>query len=408
MKTLSLAFFIVISLTSRIFPQDLKPEEIFEKFQDAIVVVYTYDFAGLPKAQGSGVILNDKGWVITNFHLFEGCQRMDIVHKGYTIKYSDIIGVDIERDILVIKIEQGSYPEIKTLTGDIKVGQKVYAIGSPLGLENSMSEGIISGTRTELGEAKQNFIQITASLSPGSSGGAVLNSSGELIGISSMGMKEGNNLNFAIPIKEILNIKLDSYNDKKKLEALNFFYQGKNFYDDGNNEEAISYYTKFIEIFPGDQKAYNFRGMAYFARKQFEKAISDFTKAIKIDPAYMPAYNNRAESNFKLKEFELAIKDFNYVIKNKPNNLEARYGRGVALMSEEDYEEALDDFKVVVKEQPDNTSALINMGLCEYYQKNYEKAIAHWKTAININPSLKYDLQRWIDRADVLWQYNIR
>lgn len=407
MKTLSLAIFLLLCFLNKSYSQDLKPDEIFEKYQDAVVVIYSYDFTGAPKSQGSGVILNEKAWVVTNFHIFEGCEKLLIVHKGDTIPYNDIIGVDIERDLLIIKIDQGNYPEIKT-SNSVKVGQKIYAIGSPLGMENTISEGIISGNRSEVGKTKQNFIQITASLSPGSSGGAVLNGAGELIGISSMGLKEGNNLNFAIPSDEIYKVKLDSYNDRKKLEALNFFYQGKNLYEEGKNEEAIKFYTKFLEMFPKDHKAYNFRGMAYYTRKQFEKAISDYNTAIKLDPTFSAAYNNRAEAHFKMKEYELSIKDFSYVIKSDPSNMDAYFGRGVVYMSDEDYDEALDDFKKVLKNDPQNTSTLVNMGICEYYKKRYEVAIEHWKTAIKYDSSLKGNLQKWIDQADILWQYNIK
>lgn len=403
---LALAFTFLFSVNIK--SQDLKPEEIFEKFQDAIVVVYSYDFNNNLKGQGSGVIINEKGWVITNFHVFEGCQRMDLIHKGDTIKYSDIIGVDIEKDLLILKIESGKYPEIKLSERETKVGQKVYAIGSPMGLENSMSEGIFSGKRSEIGEKKQNLLQITASLSPGSSGGAVFNSYGELIGISSMGLREGNNLNFAIPVSDILNVRLDSYNDKKKIEALNFFYQAQNLYEEGKNEEAIKYYTKFLEMFPKDYKGYNYRGLTYAARKQYEKAIEDYTKAIKLNSAYLPPYNNRAQCYYRMKEYELAINDYNYVIKKKPDNLNAYFGRGVVKLADHEYRDALDDFKVVIKAEPDNTSALVNMGICEYQNKNFEPAIGYWKTAIKYDPNLKYELQPLIDNADARWQYNIK
>lgn len=408
MRKIYVFIILLLCLLNKAYSQDLKPEELFEKYQDAIVVVYSYDFDNNPKAQGSGVIINDRGWVITNFHIFEGCQRMDLVHKGDTIKYTDIIGVDIEKDLVIMKIESGTYPDIKLSEKDPKVGQKVYAIGSPMGLENSMSEGIVSGNRTEVGKKKQNFVQITASLSPGSSGGAVLNSYGELIGISSMGLREGNNLNFAIPVSDILKVKLDSYNEKKKIEALNFFYQGQNLYEEGKNEDAIKYYTKFLEMFPKDHKAFNYRGMAYYARKQFDKAISDYNAAIKLDPTFSAAYNNRGEAYFKMKEYELSIKDFSYVIKSNPANMDAYFGRGVVYMSDESYEDALDDFKKVIKEDPQNTSALVNMGICEYYKKRYEMAIEYWKTAIKYKPELKRELQPLIDQADILWQYNIK
>jgi len=410
MKTIISLFVLslLFSLNIKIQAQELKPDEIFERFQDAIVVVYSYDFDNKLKSQGSGVIVNEKGWVITNFHIFEGCERMSLIHKGDTIYYTDIIGVDIEKDLVIMKINPGNYPDIKLSAKDPKVGEKVYAIGSPMGLENSLSEGIVSGKRTEIGKKKQNLVQITASLSPGSSGGAVLNSIGELIGISSSGLREGNNLNFAVPVTDILKVNLDSYNDKKKIQALNYFFQGQNLFEEGKNEEAIKFYTKFLEMFPKDQKAYNYRGLAYAERKQYEKAIEDYSKAIKLDPTFAPAYNNRGEAYYKIKEYEKGVADVTYVLKIYPDNLEAHFARGVMYMSDQDYDEAMKDFKYVLKVEPGNTALLINMGLCEYYDTNFESAISYWKTAIKYNPGLKNELAPIIDDADFRWQHNIK
>jgi len=123
------------------------------------------------------------------------------------IPYVDIIGVDVDKDLLILKIKGKKFPAVKIGNSkSLNVGQRVYAIGSPMGLENSISEGIISGLRS-YDELRRSFIQITASISPGSSGGAVVNDKGELIGISTLTFKQGQNLNFAIPIEDILKVK---------------------------------------------------------------------------------------------------------------------------------------------------------------------------------------------------------
>ena len=139
-----------------------------------------------------------------------------------------------------------------------------------MGLENTMSEGIISGLRT-LGKLKRKYIQITASLSPGSSGGAVLNSQGELIGISSMGIQGRRESQFAIPITEVLKVNSGVVTDKKSLEALAFFYKGYNKFESGDFDEAVDNYTKYIEIFSNDSKAYNYRGLAYTELRNIKK-----------------------------------------------------------------------------------------------------------------------------------------
>ena len=384
--TTFLLAFLFFSLP--VHSQSLKPEEIFEMYNKSIVVIYPVDFNGEVMGQGSGVILKDKGMLLTNFHVFAGAEKMIVVHDEDTLNYSAIIGVDVEKDVVIAQLDGWECANIPVGNSDnLKIGEEVYAIGSPMGLENTITKGIVSGYRTSLGDIKSSLIQIDASLSPGSSGGAIFNSKGELIGITALGLKGGNNLNFAIPINTVMSTDLGNYSDQKKLQALNYFYQGKNLYEEGENKEAIEYYSKFLDIFPNDHKGYNYRGLAYFAAKNYEKALKDFNKAISIDRAYAPAYNNRGETYFKMEEYEKSIKDFTRVIKLFPDNLQAYYSRGVVKMSDGDNEEAIEDFEVVVKKQPDNAEAYVNMGIAYYNDKHYERAISSWKKAI-INGSL--------------------
>ena len=168
--------------------QTLKPEEIFEMYNKSIVVIYPVDFNGQVTGQGSGVILKDKGLLITNFHVFSGAEKMIVVHGDDTLNYDGIIGVDVDKDIVIARLEGYECSNIPVGNSDeIKVGEEVYAIGSPLGLENTITKGIVSGYRKSLGEIKSTLIQIDASLSPGSSGGAIFNSKGEIIGITALG-----------------------------------------------------------------------------------------------------------------------------------------------------------------------------------------------------------------------------
>jgi S1-C subfamily serine protease len=315
----SLLFAIVVLLPAYTNSQDLSAEQIFEKVNDAIVVVYTYDFEGDKHAQGSGIILVDKGILVTNFHLFAGCEKIEIKRKDTIINHSGIIGLSVEKDILILKIDETDFPGISIAQPDpLKVGQKIYAIGSPLGYENSMSEGMISGLR-EIGESKNSFIQITASSSPGSSGGAVLNTKGELIGMVSMGyLLIGQDMNFAIPISDILTVSGEGITGKLNLEALNYFFKGYNEYEVGKFSDAVKNYTKYIAKSPNEPEAYNYRGLAYWKLHEYEKALKDFTKAMKLDPKFKAAYLNRAEVYIKLEEYEKAVKDLNKLIKLDP------------------------------------------------------------------------------------------
>lgn len=188
---------------------------IYPKVNKSIVTIYTFDSENKPVAQGSGVILSQKGWIVTNYHVYNGAAKIIVKQKNRIISYSEIVAADENKDILILKILKNSLPIIPIgNSNNLKIGQKIYAIGTPLGMENSMSEGIISGLRSTT-ENSRNYIQISAAISPGSSGGAVVNEKGELIGITTSTFTKGQNLNFAIPINDVI----DFYNSQiKKIE----------------------------------------------------------------------------------------------------------------------------------------------------------------------------------------------
>lgn len=404
---LSLIFIFIFS--NNLFSQDLTSEQIFDKYKDAVVIINAYGFDGTKSGSGSAVIVKDKNLIVTNFHILSGNDKIEIITHKDTIKDPEIVGVDIDRDVLLLRLPANDYQVITIGNSeDVKPGQKIYAIGNPMGLENTISEGLVSGIRDSVTDIKMKFIQISASLSPGSSGGAVINSKGELIGISSMGLREGQNLNFAIPINEVFDIHQTTYTDKKKLEALNFFLQAQDNLEQGKNQEAIDFLEKYLKEFPDDHKGYNYRGLAYSGRKMYKEALADFNKSIKLNSKYAPAYTNRADIYFKTKEYEKAIKDYSSIIKIFPDNVYAYYARGVAYLSEEDNEEAAEDFTFVIKKDKGYTRAYINRGIAYYQDSKWELAIVDFKTAISLNPQLRDDLQPLIDQADILWQAGVK
>ena len=128
-------------LTNKASPQDA--EQIYKKVTDAVVTVYAYDSYQKILTQGSGVVLNDKGWIVTNYHVYNGSDKMVVRHNGKIVAYTAIIGVDADKDILILKIADHTFPSIAIGNSDLlNVGQKIYAIGSPMGFENSITESI--------------------------------------------------------------------------------------------------------------------------------------------------------------------------------------------------------------------------------------------------------------------------
>ncbi|HWF19469.1 MAG TPA: trypsin-like peptidase domain-containing protein, partial [Verrucomicrobiae bacterium] len=176
--------------------------ELVNQLGESVVQVRT------PGGLGSGFIINEDGYLITNFHVIEG--ETEISVEVYHMKdgqlerksYKDvkIIAMNKFEDITLLKIDDKDAPKFsRVLLGDsdsLAVGEKVFAIGSPLGLERTVTEGILSTkTREMQGEL---YLQTTAQINPGNSGGPLFNTRGEVVGITNMKITFGEGLGFAI------------------------------------------------------------------------------------------------------------------------------------------------------------------------------------------------------------------
>lgn len=186
--------------------KELRQEKTFEELAQlasSIVMIAVHDRKGDPVATGSGIMIGKKGFILTNCHVVKGgiifAVRIEDDEKVYVT--SEVIKYNPQLDLAVLRIDRELKP-LPLYDGRKKLvrGQRVVAIGSPLGLFNSVSDGIISGFR----KIKDvDMIQFTAPISHGSSGGAVLNMYGEIIGISTAGIDSGQNINLAVDYKDI-------------------------------------------------------------------------------------------------------------------------------------------------------------------------------------------------------------
>lgn len=181
---------------------------------------FTLDMTELPQGAGSGIIWDDEGHVITNLHVVKDASDLLVSLTGGFVKggasdtdfKAKMIGFDEDKDIAVLKIDVSDKKILHPLhlgdSSDLQVGQRVYAIGNPFGLDHTLTTGVISGTQREIisginGRPIQGVIQIDAAINPGNSGGPLLDSAGELIGIntaiySPSGASAG--VGFAVPI----------------------------------------------------------------------------------------------------------------------------------------------------------------------------------------------------------------
>jgi S1-C subfamily serine protease len=182
---------------------------LIKRIKPSAVIVFAYDDKGEFLQLGSGFFISQNGDVITNYHVIRGASSAEIKtadKKTYPITY--IVAEDEQNDLIRLSVNipsQYVYPLSLSKTIP-EVGERIIVYGSPLGLENTVSDGIVSAIRDIPDYGR--IIQITAPISPGSSGSPVLNMQGEVIGIASFQMIEGQNLNFAIPSERIASLNL--------------------------------------------------------------------------------------------------------------------------------------------------------------------------------------------------------
>ncbi|MGH6626730.1 MAG: S1C family serine protease [Burkholderiaceae bacterium] len=194
----------VLSVMSFGAAQALEPDALFRKLSPSVWVVKTFDAQQRPLGSGSAVVIGP-GRLITNCHVLAKAAsfaiKQDNVAYGASLEYPDV-----KRDLCQIKVSNFNAPAVQIAPADaLSVGSRVYAIGSPAGLENTISDGILSGLRGGT-DASGRLLQTTAPISPGSSGGGLFDSEGRLLGITTFILRDTHSLNFAVPAEWIAEV----------------------------------------------------------------------------------------------------------------------------------------------------------------------------------------------------------
>jgi len=183
-------------------PVKLSPGEIAAKYSNAVIVLENYNEQGQKASQGSGFIFSPEGRVLTNYHVIRGASRMQArLHDQSACEVEWISGFDIQHDVAALKIANSDGAALPSVrlgnSSTVKTGDHVTALGAPLGLESTLSDGIISAVR-EFGSYR--MLQTSTPISHGSSGGPLFDDYGNVIALAVATIETGENLNFAVPI----------------------------------------------------------------------------------------------------------------------------------------------------------------------------------------------------------------
>ena len=367
--------------------------QIAQKALAATVSLEMQDKNGMPLGQGSGFFVRPN-LIATNYHVIEGATQgtAKLVGKDTTYTIEGITATDKTNDLALLKVTvQGINPLPLSDSDTVQIGETVYVAGNPLGFEGTVSDGIISGRRDRHIAER---LQMTAPISPGSSGGPVLNHKGKVIGVSVSTYRgiEAQNLNFAIPSNYLKALLAQSGPVKplsqvgQSISAETYFIRGYEKAKLGDYHGAIADFTQAIRLQPDAANAYYNRGNAKADLGQYLAAIADFDIVIRLKPDNARAYYNRGATKADLGQYLSAIADYNTAIHLKPDFANAYYNRGIAKGKLEQHFAAIADYDTAIRLQPDLASAYYNRGNIKARLGQYSAAITDYDILIHFRP----------------------
>ena len=386
----------IIAVGSTVAKADEKLVDLVKKVKPSVVLISTFDKDNKPIAQGSGFFIDNKGRLITNHHVIEGAYSATIkTSTGKEYPVQGIVAKDTEADIvkLVVNLPDANMTFLNLCENLPSEGEDIFVIGNPLGLESTVSSGIVSAVRDIPAFGK--IFQITAPVSSGSSGSPVINSKGEVIGIATLIFTEGQNLNFAIPSEKILALKetakiplLEEYtagttdvNDAKKL-----LYKGVDKYLEKNWTAALTYFQQVVADDPNNVLALCSVGDCYNKLCQYIKAIEAYKQAVRIKPDFAEAHYNLAVFFCQIGKYQEAVEACKEATKIDPNYANAHFELGFAYQNLGNNEKAIEAFNEAIRIKPDYAQAYFDLGIIYSNLGRHEDAIKLLKQAIHIKP----------------------
>ena len=456
---ISLFFYLpLFAQNNQILTRDLTPEEIMERNKPAIVSIwyFTRDFYDYSKwgstnkdtvlLSGSGFIFAPEGLVATNFHVVAGYDSLFVKTSTGKFYNATLLYIEEKNDIAILKItdnEEVDFPFVKLgNSDDLKTGNNVYAIGSPLGFEYTLSQGIVAAIREnekvtfndpDTWAVTENIfdkvIQITAAISPGNSGGALINSKGEVVGITTYSYGFYGNLNFAIAINTLKRIisqidfkKLEDIEDEESLKRKidNIYttnlkvarsYKSKTSYSWYTSKEldslmhtdtliihkdslnriyfkkAEQFYTICIDLKPDVFTPYKELFELYIYIENYPKAEALY-KRIKSQFETADSLINTisytfADAYISNKEYEKAIALYERLLSFDTSNYGIYYNIARAFEKWGKQDRAISEYKKLIRRDSSYYEAYIRLGVIYYSKKKYDDAKYYLKYVRN-------------------------
>jgi tetratricopeptide (TPR) repeat protein len=386
---------LIIPIRVEASQQDLLPD-LVRRIKPSAVAIETYDARGEKLSRGSGFFI-DADRIVTNRHVIEGAHRAEIHStNGTVIPVKGVLAVDAEGDIALLKIDPPT-PQVRPLPLDKtspQEGESVVVIGNPLGLEGSVTNGIVSAVRDI--PTFGRIIQITAPISSGSSGSPVVNMQGQVIGIATLQVTGGQSVNFAIPSERISQLQattLMSLPDlvvasgrNKRAKAVQFFRDGLSFLSKDDCEKALPYFDKAVDLDNQYAEAWAQSGFCNEKLGRHAEALEASKKAVNLRPS-AESYFNIGLASYYLKQYKDAAEAYRQSIKLDPyNSADAYYALGLVYRDWGKADDEIYAYKQAIKLRPDYTGAYERLGSRYMKSKKFNEAIDVYRQLAALKP----------------------
>ncbi len=331
---------IAISLVSthQTFSQETLPE-LVRRVKPTVVAIATYDAQGEALMTGSGFFLRP-GQVVTNLHVIRGAQRCDVKTldgKGKVFPVAGTLAIDEEGDLALLSVnmppERVRNSEVSAVLPD--EGETIFVIGNPLKLEGSVSDGIVSAVREVPNVGK--IIQITAPISHGNSGSPVFNLKGEVVGVVTVKVTNGQNINLAIASARLEKLRPGQL---KSLAAIASTAKGGDLAESsyrtgldslwlGNYDNALGYFETAANKNPGRADAWVQVGYCKVKQGKNEEGIRAYQHALELKPRSEEIHNKLGDAYYYAGRMMEAIASYNQAASLGPNNPDVHYNLAI-------------------------------------------------------------------------------
>lgn len=390
--------FALACLVQAAAAQDFLPE-LVKRIKPSAVAIETFDAKENTISRGSGFFIAPDR-VITNRHVIERAARVEIhLLNGKKFPVKGVIAIDGEGDLalLAVDVPRDAAVPIPFVRAVPQEGESIVVVGNPYGLEGSVSNGIVSAVREIPGYGK--IIQITASISPGSSGSPVVNMAGQVIGVATLQAAEGQNLNFAVPAERISQLKISDVQTfanlasetqkNKRSTAERLYSQGLAQLSRDDYARALPYFERATEADPNYAEAWYQAGYSYGVLGRHAEALKASRQAARLRPDWSATYINIGASSYALGSFKDAADAYRQAIRIDENNPDTQYALGLVLNKLNRTDEEIVAYRHAIALKPDFANAIERLGLALYKQKRFTEAAAAFDQLKSYKPEAK-------------------